>query len=216
MVYVLISLKTVYLMRPIVNPVRLLVAFVLLAWNALAAEPHTKDTVLVIPHTHWEGAVFKTREEYLEMGLPNILKALYLLKKYPNYRFVLDQMCYVRPFIEQYPSEAATFRQFLAEGRLQIAGGTDTMHDNNMPGGESIVHQYLLGKSYFRKNLGYEVTTGWGLDTFGHNAQMPQILKLAGMKSYWFQRGVASAQVPSEFLWRGIDGTEIPAFWLPI
>src|SRR3974377_1208992 len=87
------------------------------------AEP--PDTVYIVPHTHWEGAVFKTREEYLEMGLPNILKALYLLKKYPEYRFVLDQMCYVRPFIERYPAEGEAFRRFLAQGRLQIAGGTD-------------------------------------------------------------------------------------------
>ncbi|HWB97497.1 MAG TPA: hypothetical protein VG672_12360, partial [Bryobacteraceae bacterium] len=108
------------------------------------------DTVYVIPHTHWEGAVFKTREEYLEMGLPHIVKALYLLKKYPDYRFVLDQMCYVRPFLERYPAEVPAFRQFLSQGRLQIAGGTDTMHDNNIPSGESIVRQYLLGKSYFR------------------------------------------------------------------
>ena len=60
------------------------------------------------------------------------------------------------------------------------------------------------------------MTTGWALDTFGHNAQMPQILKLAGMKSYWFQRGVSGVDTPSEFLWQGIDGTQIPAFWLPI
>jgi alpha-mannosidase len=186
----------------------------------LSSVPSTKaepqDTVYVVPHTHWEGAVFKTREEYLEIGLPHILKALYLLKKYPEYRFVLDQMCYVRPFIERYPAEVASFRRFLSEGRLQIAGGTDTMHDNNIPSGESIVRQYLLGKSYFRDALDYDVTTGWGLDTFGHNAQMPQILKLAGMKSYWFQRGVPSIDTPSEFMWQGIDGTRIPAFWLPI
>src|SRR5207245_9825179 len=25
----------------------------------------------IVPHTHWEGAVFKTREEYLDVGLPN-------------------------------------------------------------------------------------------------------------------------------------------------
>ena len=174
------------------------------------------DTVYVIPHTHWEGAVFKTREEYLEMGLPNIVKALYLLKKYPEYRFVLDQMCYVRPFVERYPAEVPAMRQLLSQGRLQIAGGTDTMHDNNVPSGESIVRQYLFGKSYFRDALGYDVTTGWGLDTFGHNAQMPQILRLAGMKSYWFQRGVPGIDTPSEFLWQGIDGTRIPAFWLPI
>jgi len=45
-----------------------------------------RDTFFFIPHTHWEGAVFKTREEYLEMGLPNILRALKLLKQYPAYR----------------------------------------------------------------------------------------------------------------------------------
>ena len=183
---------------------------------ASAAAEDARDVVMIIPHTHWEGAVFKTREEYLQIGLPNILKALDLLKKYPDYRFVLDQMCYVRPFIERYPSEAETFRTFLKQGRLQIAGGTDTMHDNNMPSGESIVRQYLLGKTWFRDVLGYDVTTGWGLDTFGHNAQMPQILKLAGMKSYWFQRGPSAPDTPSEFIWRGIDGTEVPAFWLPI
>jgi alpha-mannosidase len=176
----------------------------------------TQQVVFVIPHTHWEGAVFKTREEYLEVGLPHILKALYLLKKYPSYRFVLDQMCYVRPFIERYPYEAAAFQRFLSEGRLQIAGGTDTMHDSNIPSGESIVRQYLIGKSFFREKLGYDVTTGWALDTFGHNAQMPQILKLAGMKSYWFQRGVPNIETPSEFLWQGLDGTQIPAFWLPL
>jgi alpha-mannosidase len=180
------------------------------------AQSAPPDTVYVVPHTHWEGAVFKTREEYLAIGLPNIVKALYLLKKYPEYRFVLDQMCYVRPFVERYPAEVPALREFLSQGRLQIAGGTDTMHDNNVPCGESIVRQYLLGKSYFRDALGYDVTTGWGLDTFGHNAQMPQILKLAGMKSYWFQRGVPGIDTPSEFLWQGIDGTRIPAFWLPI
>jgi alpha-mannosidase len=181
-----------------------------------AAKAASPDIVYVIPHTHWEGAVFKTREEYLEMGLPNIVKALYLLKKYPEYRFVLDQMCYVRPFVERYPAEVPALREFLSQGRLQIAGGTDTMHDNNIPSGESIVRQYLIGKSYFRDALRYDVTTGWGLDTFGHNAQMPQILKLAGMKSYWFQRGVPGIDTPSEFLWQGIDGTRIPAFWLAI
>ena len=193
-----------------------LLALSLPPWKMVSGQETSRDVLLVIPHTHWEGAVFKTREEYLEVGLPNILKALYLLKKYPDYRFVLDQMCYVRPFIERYPTEVPAFRKFLAQGRLQIAGGTDTMHDNNTPSGESIVRQYLLGKSYFREKLGYDVTTGWALDTFGHNAQMPQILKLTGMKSYWFQRGVSAVDTPSEFLWQGIDGTRIPAFWLPI
>src|SRR5437016_345741 len=86
-----------------------------------------KPALYYIPHTHWEGAVFKTREEYLEMGLPNILKALELLKQYPEYKFALDQVAYFKPFLERYPEEAPAFRKFIAEGRLEIVGGMDVM-----------------------------------------------------------------------------------------
>jgi len=173
------------------------------------------STLWLIPHTHWEGAVFKTREEYLEEGLPHILQALYLLRTFPDYRFVLDQVAYIKPFLERYPEEAGEFRRFVASGRLQITGGNDVMLDVNIPSGESWIRQVLYAKGYCRRELGIDVTTGWGLDTFGHHAQMPQLLKLAGFDSYWFQRGVHGDETPSEFLWKGLDGTTIPAFWLP-
>jgi alpha-mannosidase len=169
----------------------------------------------VIPHTHWEGAVFKTREEYLQMGLPHILKALRLLKTEPNYRFVLDQVAYVKPFLERYPEEEAAFRRFVAEGRLQLVLGMDIMPDVNMPGGETFIRQVQYGKEYYRKKLGVDVTAAWLVDTFGHHAQMPQLLTLSGYRSFWFSRGVPKPDHPSEFLWEGIDGTRIPAFWLP-
>ncbi len=174
-----------------------------------------QPTLYVIPHTHWEGAVFETREEYLQEGLPNIVQALHLLRTFPDYRFVLDQAAYVKPFLERYPQDSAEFRRYVSEGRLQIVGGTDVMLDVNIPSGESWIRQVLYGKDYFRKALNVDVSTGWGLDTFGHHAQMPQLLNLAGFKSYWFQRGPHN-DAPSEFLWAGLDGTRIPAFWLPL
>jgi alpha-mannosidase len=175
-----------------------------------------QQTFWLIPHTHWEGAVFKTREEYLEMGLPHILTAVRLLKENPNYRFALDQVEYFRAFLERYPEEANAFRKFVAEGRLQIVCGLNVMPDDNMPSGESFIRQMLYAKGYCREALGVEVTVGWLLDTFGHHAQMPQLLRLAGYKSFWFSRGVEDrSKMPSEFLWQGLDGTQIPAFWLP-
>lgn len=176
----------------------------------------SKPTLWIIPHTHWEGAVFKTREEYLEIGLPHILQALDLLGKYPDYRFVLDQVAYVKPFIERYPEAAPDFRKFVKDGRLELVGGNDVMLDVNIPSGESWIRQVLYGKGYYKHEFGTDVTVGWALDTFGHHAQMPQLLKLAGYKSYWFQRGVPGDNTPSEFLWQGIDGSRIPAFWLPL
>jgi alpha-mannosidase len=207
----------------VIQAIRFVVFGSLLALAALlgccrpadCAEPAAKDVFFLIPHTHWEGAVFLTREEYLDMGIQNILRALRLLKAHANYRFTLDQACYVRPFLERYPEEEAAFRKFIKEGRLAIVCGNDVMLDVNMPGGESYVRQVLYGKGYFRKKLGIDVTIGWALDTFGHHAQMPQLLKLGGYKSYWFFRGVADWKTPSEFLWEGLDGSRIPAFWLP-
>jgi alpha-mannosidase len=199
---------------PLYFVLTLILAFLPTTAQAQAGRSAAKDTLWLVPHTHWEGAVFKTREEYLEIGLPHIVRALTLLKAHPEYRFALDQVCYVKPFLERYPEEEAAFRKFIAEGRLQLVGGIDTMHDNNMPGGESIVHQMLYGKGYYRKKLGVDVKVGWALDTFGHNAQMPQLLKLGGYQSYWFRRGVPTMDLPAEFLWKGIDGTEIPAFWM--
>lgn len=172
------------------------------------------QTLYYIPHTHWEGAVFQTREAYLEIGLPIILRALRLLEKHPTYRFTLDQVCYVRPFLESYPEEVGTFRRMVDEGRLDIVGGTDSMLDVNMPGGESFARQVQYGKRYFRDALGVDVRTGWQLDTFGHHAQMPQLLRLAGLDTFWFARGVPSRQTPGILDWEGIDGSRVRAFYL--
>ena len=69
----------------------------------------------------------------------------------------------VRPFLERYPEQAAAFRQYVAEGRLQIVCGNDVMLDVNMPSGESWVRQVLYGKGYYRDELGVDVTVGWGV-----------------------------------------------------
>ncbi len=185
------------------------------ALRAQTSPPAEKQTLYYIPHTHWEGAVFKTREDYLAMGLPNILQALRLLQEHPEYKFALDQVAYFKPFLELYPEEAAAFRNFIKEGRLEIVGGMDVMPDDVKPGGELFVRQMIYGKRYCREQLGVDVKVAWLLDTFGHHAQMPQLLRQAGFSSFWFCRGVPHNALPSEFFWRGIDGTEIPAFWLP-
>lgn len=189
--------------------------------NKIQQAETNKPTLWFLPHTHWEGAVFKTREEYLEMGLPDILTAVRLLKENPEYRFTLDQVAYFKPFLERYPEEAASFRKFVKEGRLEIVCGLDVMPDVNMPSGESFVRQILYSKGYCREELGVDVKVGWLLDTFGNHAQIPQVLKLAGYKSFWFWRGAENRddgnrpKTPSDFIWQGLDGTKIPTFFLP-
>jgi hypothetical protein len=45
------------------------------------------------------GAVFQTREAYLDMRLRNILRVLALLKAFPEYGFTLDQARPSREFV---------------------------------------------------------------------------------------------------------------------
>src|SRR5436309_11907164 len=117
-------------MRSRMSIIMFVVMALLLQTGSLSAQTQPqprKQTLYYIPHTHWEGAVFFTREEYLQMGLPHILQALRLLRKYPNYKFTLDQVAYIKPFLERYPEEAAAFKQYVKEGRLGIVGGMDVM-----------------------------------------------------------------------------------------
>jgi alpha-mannosidase len=193
-----------------------LAAFAVLSFgDSSLGQTGTKPQLYYIPHTHWEGAVFMTREEYLQDGLDLILEAVRLLERYPEYKFTLDQVAYFRPFLERYPEQAAKFRKFIAEGRLEIVGGMDVMPDDVKPGAETFVRQVQYGKGYCQKELGLDIDVAWMLDTFGHHPQMPQLLDLAGFKSFWFCRGIPSDTAPSEFFWRGIDGSTIPAFCLP-
>ncbi len=154
--------------------------------------------------------MFKTREEYLAIGLPNILKAMKLLREQPGYRFVLDQVAYVKPFLERYPDQEADFRKFLKEGRLQLVGGLDVMPDVNMPGGETFIRQMQYGKGYYRRKLGVEVTAGWLVDTFGHHAQMPQLLTLGGYKSFWFCAGCRGPTIRRSSSGRGSTARGFP------
>ena len=81
------------------------------------------------PHPLGRGAVFKTRDEYLEDGFRIILNALNLMRRHPEFRFVLDQVCHVKPFLERFPEERKFFKEMVVANRLEIVGGMDIMPD---------------------------------------------------------------------------------------
>src|SRR5580698_7128703 len=168
-----------------------------------------------IPHTHWEGAVFLTREEYLEEDLDHILEAIRLMERFPEYKFTLDQVAYFKPFIERYPEVAPLFKKYVREGRLEIVSGMDVMPDDVKVGGEMLIRQIQYGQGYCRKTFGADCDVAWLLDTFGHQPQLPQLLDESDFKSFWFCRGAPTDDSPSEFNWKGIDGSTIPTFRLP-
>src|SRR5262245_44789309 len=105
-----------------------------------------KLRLFVIPHTHFDAEVFLNRDVTLQWGSDNILDALYLLDRDPDYRYILDQRCYVEGFERLYPEQMEKLSQYVASGRLEMAGAMHVMPDVNLPSGESLVRQITYGR----------------------------------------------------------------------
>ena len=90
----------------------------------------------------------------------------------------------------------------VAEGRWYIAGGWWIQPDCNLPSGESFVRQGLYGQRYFKEKLGVTATVGYNVDSFGHHAMLPQILKKSGLDHYVMLRpGPHEKGLPGRIFW---------------
>ena len=86
--------------------------------------------------------------------------------------------------------------------------------DTNMPTGESFVRQLLYGIRYFDKMFGRERRTNvnWLPDCFGFSPAFPQLLRLAGLDSFFTHKTNWSEgnKLPSDlFWWEGLDGSRV-------
>ncbi|MBQ9801958.1 MAG: alpha-mannosidase [Clostridia bacterium] len=120
----------------------------------------------------------------------------------------------VYKYVEEYaPALFARIRELVKRGKWHIMGGWYLQPDCNMPSGESFVRQILEGRRYFLEKFGVFPKTAVNFDPFGHTVGLVQIIKKCGQDSYMFMRPYDSEMaLPAEqFLWRGLDGSEIKA-----
>jgi alpha-mannosidase len=57
-----------------------------------------------------------------------------------------------------------------------------------MPSGEALVRQCMYGQRFFESRFGFRCKTFWLPDTFGYSAQLPQIVRSAGMQFFFTQK----------------------------
>lgn len=172
-----------------------------------------KRTVHYVPHTHYDAEVFLTRDETFEIGYSILIGALSEMKENPDFKFAVDQTCYIAPFLHAYPEYRPLFQQFIDEKRLEITCGMHAMPDVNIPSGESFIRQIISGKSWCKRELGVDVKSGWLLDTFGQHPQIPQLMVKSGFDYNLFQR-LGELNGPTEFWWQGIDGSRLFCHWM--
>ena len=146
-----------------------------------------------------------------------VRRAVELLKKNPDIVFIFSSAVMYKWIEECEPELFKEVKKLVREGRWVPVGGWWVEPDCNIPCGESFVRQALYGKSYFREKLSVDVKVGYNIDSFGHNASLPQILKKSGYSYYIFMRpGHREKWLPSPlFWWESPDGTRILAYRLP-
>ena len=140
--------------------------------------------------------------------------ALRLMERFPDFRFNQSTAQYYAWLEEDDPELLASIRDKVASGQWEPIGAMWVEPDTNMPTGESLVRQLLYGIRYFDRAFGrnWRTNVNWLPDCFGFSPAFPQLLRLAGLDSFfthktnWSERN----KLPSDlFWWEGLDGSRV-------
>ncbi|HEY1467585.1 MAG TPA: glycoside hydrolase family 38 C-terminal domain-containing protein [Candidatus Acidoferrum sp.] len=174
-------------------------------------------TIRAVGNSHIDMAWLWPWTETVEVVRNTFRSALDLMREYPDFKFTMSS---ARTYVwmeEKYPDLFKEMEQRIREGRWEVIGGMWVEPDLNMPGGESLVRQILVGKRYFRDKFGIDVKIGWNPDSFGYTWQLPQIYKKSGMDYFVTQKLIWAHEFTTFpcklFWWESPDGSRLLTYF---
>ncbi len=139
---------------------------------------------------------------------------LKLMERYPEYRFLLCCPTVLENLKKYYPDLYRRVKEKYAEGAFLPEGALWVECDSNLPGGESLIRQFVKGKRWFQQEFDTDSRLAWLPDTFGFSGALPQIM--AGCRVPYFATQKLLRSDPecepfpyNNFWWEGIDGTRV-------
>ncbi|HMC68584.1 MAG TPA: hypothetical protein VKJ07_05470, partial [Mycobacteriales bacterium] len=167
----------------------------------------------MVPHTHWDRewyAPFQTFRLRLVDLLDDVLPRLES-GELPH--FLLDgQLAMVDDYLEVRPEALDTLRRLAADGRIEV-GPWYVLMDEFLVSGETIVRDLQSGLRR-AAHIGEPMAVGYLPDMFGHVAQMPHLLRLAGLEHAVVWWGVPASVDKDTFRWSSPDGSTVVATYL--
>ena len=171
------------------------------AFGLLVAEPGWR--MYMVSHFHYDPVWWNTqaaytenwatsikyRQPFQEAGLALVKAHLETARRDKDYKFVLAELDYLKPYWDAYPEDREYIRRLLHDGRLEFMGGTYNEPNTNLTSAESTIRNAIYGVGYQRDVLGGAPATAWQLDAFGHDPQFPGIMADAGITSSSWARG---------------------------
>ncbi|HZR67128.1 MAG TPA: alpha-mannosidase [Terriglobales bacterium] len=174
-------------------------------------------TIRAVGNSHIDMAWLWPWTETVEVVRNTFRSVLDLMREYPDFKFTMSSARAYEWMEEKYPDLFDEIEQRVKEGRWEVIGGMWVEPDLNMPAGESLVRQILVGKTYFRQKFGVDVKIGWNPDSFGYNWQLPQIYKRSGIDYFVTQKLLWAHEFTTFpyklFWWQSPDGSRILTYF---
>ncbi|MDQ6673335.1 MAG: glycosyl hydrolase-related protein [Chloroflexota bacterium] len=169
-------------------------------------------TGIVVAHTHWDREWYLTFERFRTRLVDTLDVVLDALESGGLRYFTLDgQTIPIHDYLEIRPENEARLTRQVRAGGLLI-GPWYVLPDEFLCSAESLVRNLLVGRQVARR-YGEPMPIGYLPDTFGHPAQLPQLLAGFDIDSAVIYRGVRPES--SEFWWQAPDGTRALTVYLP-
>ncbi|MCU1412906.1 MAG: hypothetical protein JWN80_246, partial [Microbacteriaceae bacterium] len=180
------------------------------------SRPSTDDFVYsAIGHGHLDMAWLWPLRETRRKAARTYTKALNAVDQRDGYLYGTSQPQQMWWMKQEQPALFERLKKAVAAGRIELQGTFWVEPDTNLPNGESLVRQAVMGRRFLQDEFGIapdDLRLCWLPDTFGYNGNLPQILKKSGMD--WFQTIKLAWNKVNDFPhrtfhWQGIDGSTV-------
>ncbi len=170
------------------------------------------QTVVLVGHAHLDMNWLWTEGETVQCAHDTFRQVMRFFDEFPQFHFSQSQASIYEMVERTDPELFEVVARKIREGRWELLGGAVDEGDTNLSSGEAIARTLLLGQSYFRSRFGKTAKVGWLPDNFGHVAQLPQILNLAGIRYFYAFRCQPTS---GPYWWESPDGSRLLAFSTP-
>ena len=176
--------------------------------------PDRPTVIHLVPHTHWDREWYRPFQSFRMQLVDLVDRVLEMLEAEPEFAFTLDgQLATIDDYLEIRPEQSERLKGHVASGRLAI-GPWQILMDEFLVSGETLVRNLEMGWAR-ALDFGEPMHVGYLPDMFGHVAQMPQILRRAGLADAVVWRGVPATVDRHAFRWESPDGSWVRAEYLP-
>ncbi|MCW2553849.1 MAG: glycoside hydrolase, family 38, partial [Mycobacterium sp.] len=198
-------------------------------------------TMHMVSHFHYDPVWWNTQAAYTSVwteepqgrcrqtnGFELVNAHLEMARREPEYKFVLAEVDYLKPYWDTNPEDRDDLRRLIALGRVEVMGGTYNEPNTNLTSPETAIRNFVHGIGFQRDVMGADPATAWQLDVFGHDPQFPGMAADAGLTSSSWARGPfhqwgpmagdgdpERMQFASEFEWMAPSGRGLLTHYMP-